>query len=1165
MPAEDLLEDDAPQAGSSGRGEGGSGREEAGGEGGANVSGRGGEGRGADSSSWRGHVESLLSAVVAQQAAHAMHGARLEAKLGQMSASVDALLRAVLEGDGGGGSAGAGVSGGSASANGAAAAAAAAAAGTLQLTPWGEPLPRLPSTARRSSSTDQARTSSVQGSVSGLLEAGSGTITGTASGPLSPATARLIESAGARSPRPSNPNLLRISNQASFHAMPASKECAATISGSIPLALPLSHSQPALLSRPGGAEPAGQPHSSPLAAMASSAAVGAVALSPVPVPGCPSPSAATHARPPVAAHTPASTPAPTPATRAAGDSGDSGADGGGGGGGVGARPSTALQSGRMQGAAAAGGTAVTGAAAAAAAAPAGGVCHSVRFTDSCVAAATAAESPSRSDDDLLEAAYFGGEEDTRGTRGVRGCHALVLPPTPTSKTGLPDPNMNMSMLGRLAEARSKETHDSADGLGELSERSRLEAQTALWMAHARRAGLYLFWDIWEPDSLFRKHWDYLILLLMVYVVIITPYLIAFEISTTDMSAPITIIDLSINSLFLLDVCLNFRTSYPDPEVGMMISDRKKVAVNYVWSAPWPGWFWFDTLTSLPYDQMVNMKELSAAKSIKVLRIFRILRLLKMAKLARVMSNVNVRSAFRSLEDMFGKATMRMGQLLLLAIGMLHWGACLFYYSAAWQDFNDETWVWRADLVPNEYSDGDANNAKRYIYALYWSVVSMTTVGYGDITPVSVSEKVIAIFIIIAGASLFAYFMGSMTSLIACSDSHSARLARKKAAVDDFLRDRKMPNRLSEKVRTFYNYTVARTVRQDEAEIIAGLSMGLRMQVVLHLYRQALEKVPFFRGKPPQFITSLVTRLKLEYFSPGDIVVRQGETGHEMFFVGEGALAVRVYSHDLDRRAHPDGTKNEGKGSFAYGDNGAGFFDNGDAAESGSGSGGGTSKAQGAAACLHGLGARLGRALTLGAGRKPPGGGGGGGGGAASAHVQPNVYLQNDDLAHLEFTEVGALSAGESFGTYSCLLGEPRAATVLAMTYCELYCLKRADLEEVVAQWPELADEFKQLVNTTRAQEEEVLYVREQMGLVSPSAAALGLGVFSSHFELSSSFDGMLADLGPPPTGSASGWPSPQGRTPRGGAHTSAASGSATRGSQLRGASASARRPLAPCA
>jgi hypothetical protein len=42
---------------------------------------------------------------------------------------------------------------------------------------------------------------------------------------------------------------------------------------------------------------------------------------------------------------------------------------------------------------------------------------------------------------------------------------------------------------------------------------------------------------------------------------------------------------------------------------------------------------------------------------------------------------------------------------------------------------------------------------------------------------------------------------------------------------------------------------------------------LLLQVVLHLYQEALEKVPFFRGQHPQLITSVITFLKLEYYAP----------------------------------------------------------------------------------------------------------------------------------------------------------------------------------------------------------------------------------------------------------------------------------------------------------
>lgn len=64
-----------------------------------------------------------------------------------------------------------------------------------------------------------------------------------------------------------------------------------------------------------------------------------------------------------------------------------------------------------------------------------------------------------------------------------------------------------------------------------------------------------------------------------------------------------------------------------------------------------------------------------------------------------------------------------------------------------------------------------------------------------------------------------------------------------------------------------------------------------------------------------------------------------------------------------------------------------------------------------------------------------------------------------------FRRLGFLRPGEYFGEYSCLLGQERSATVVASTYLELYSLSRADLEAVLQQWPELAEQFEAMGET----------------------------------------------------------------------------------------------------
>jgi voltage-gated potassium channel Kch len=51
----------------------------------------------------------------------------------------------------------------------------------------------------------------------------------------------------------------------------------------------------------------------------------------------------------------------------------------------------------------------------------------------------------------------------------------------------------------------------------------------------------------------------------------------------------------------------------------------------------------------------------------------------------------------------------------------------------------------------------------YITSIYWAVTTIVTVGYGDILPISLSEKILMCVIIIVGASASSYFMGAMSN------------------------------------------------------------------------------------------------------------------------------------------------------------------------------------------------------------------------------------------------------------------------------------------------------------------------------------------------------------------------------------------------------------------
>ena len=59
----------------------------------------------------------------------------------------------------------------------------------------------------------------------------------------------------------------------------------------------------------------------------------------------------------------------------------------------------------------------------------------------------------------------------------------------------------------------------------------------------------------------------------------------------------------------------------------------------------------------------------------------------------------------------------------------------------------------------------ADPVSQYVRSLYWTITTMTTVGYGDISPGRTVEYLLGILIMLMGASLYAFVIGGVASLL----------------------------------------------------------------------------------------------------------------------------------------------------------------------------------------------------------------------------------------------------------------------------------------------------------------------------------------------------------------------------------------------------------------
>ncbi len=80
------------------------------------------------------------------------------------------------------------------------------------------------------------------------------------------------------------------------------------------------------------------------------------------------------------------------------------------------------------------------------------------------------------------------------------------------------------------------------------------------------------------------------------------------------------------------------------------------------------------------------------------------------------------------------------------------------FIAELDDMSRANWIFVGDFT-------DMPKGELYVTSFYFTVTTIVTVGYGDITPVSIIEKILCIFLMITGVIGFSFVTGSLASLI----------------------------------------------------------------------------------------------------------------------------------------------------------------------------------------------------------------------------------------------------------------------------------------------------------------------------------------------------------------------------------------------------------------
>jgi hypothetical protein len=395
--------------------------------------------------------------------------------------------------------------------------------------------------------------------------------------------------------------------------------------------------------------------------------------------------------------------------------------------------------------------------------------------------------------------------------------------------------------------------------------------------------------VFLPESGVKVLWDVLTSLMILYQAFMYPYFLAFS----TVHADYYLFDLSSTLMFSVDVFVNFNTAFY--RRGVLITNRRAIALKYARL-----WLWIDLVSTFPYSWTIegsaafkqNSETEGSGASDNVL--YSSPTLLRMLRLTRVMSLMRIakfRKKLREFEHFMSSnqlsSLLATFELLLVMLTVSHWIACLWIFVSFGDLSSSDNWISNGRFE-------DQSNIEIYTSAMYWSIYSMSSVGFGDIKALNSQEKVVAIFGVVIGSGIFTFIISRISSIVSKQTSDHTTHREYVVKFNKFMKYNDIPRKLMFKVRRYLDYIWDKreTRMLNEMDFLELLSEPLKDAIYFHTRGKVVEGCLILSKFCSKHVLAHMTRvIEARVYAPSDVILEQGERSTDLYFISHGLVEI----------------------------------------------------------------------------------------------------------------------------------------------------------------------------------------------------------------------------------------------------------------------------------
>jgi len=377
----------------------------------------------------------------------------------------------------------------------------------------------------------------------------------------------------------------------------------------------------------------------------------------------------------------------------------------------------------------------------------------------------------------------------------------------------------------------------------------------------------------NPDHNIIMIWNFFLMIFLLFLMLMIPLDASFQAINTPKSLFYSkSINYSTSFFLILDIFLRFHLGYY--EEGAKILDSVKIIKRYMGKRAF-----CDILATFPFF-ISAIGTISDEPYLKLLIFF---------KTFRLMEILFFFEAKLCLND-FNEGLFNLIKVCCKILYIAHIIACLFHSIGSFMlSLNERSWL---NLIQKAYL---SNWKSRYIYSIYWSVTTLITVGYGDITPQNQYEVLFIVFVMMIGCGTFAYGINSIGSIFVIMRKKGQDFRKEAKILNNFMQRNDFDNDLKTRLREYFTYISKEDMVSDlenEQIVLNKLSSSLQHEVLLNTTGKALKKIKFLTQNFSEvFLQKLVLKMKQKLFLPEETIFEEDDFESSLFFILKGEVGL----------------------------------------------------------------------------------------------------------------------------------------------------------------------------------------------------------------------------------------------------------------------------------